>query len=116
MNIVLSFALLLTRLFLYGGLALIVWQMLTGKIKLHGLLADKERGLPMSPARVQALMSTVGVAFYLLLAAQANARDGKHEMPTVPSEALLLIGGSNMLYLGIKAAGKSNTPTTKTLL
>lgn len=109
MDSLLSFALLLTRLFLYGGLALMVWKMLTGQINLHGLLSDKEKGLPVSPARVQALMSTLGVAFYLLLAAQANAREGRHEMPAVPSEALLLLGGSNMLYLGIKAAGKSNT-------
>ena len=84
-----------------GGLALIVgYQMLTGKINTTGLFDDKvTRGL--SPGRVQLLVLTLaGAGYYLLLVAQ-QPPDGS--LPSVPEEVLLLVGGSNLVYLGAKA-------------
>lgn len=73
--------------------------MLTGAINMRGLLDDKvSRGL--SPGRVQLLISTVmGAGYYLLLAIE-RAPSGK--LPDIPEEALLLVGGSHLVYLGGK--------------
>ena len=105
-----SFMMIETKVFLWGTFGLLIWQIFTGKIKLRGLLRDKERGLPISPARVQALASTLGVALYLLAQTAAPMSetkgaqaDSKRSMPSIPDEALLLIGGSQMLYLTMKA-------------
>ncbi|HBJ86908.1 MAG TPA: hypothetical protein DDZ88_24225 [Verrucomicrobiales bacterium] len=105
-----SFIIIETKVFLWGAFGLLAWQIITGKIKLGGLLRDKERGLPISPVRVQALASTLGVALYLLTQAAAPEKESKdvyaeskRSMPSVPDEALLLLGGSQMLYLTMKA-------------
>ncbi len=87
--------------FLLGGLALLVgYQMLTGKINMSGLFDDKvTRGL--SPGRVQLLVLTLaGAGYYLLLVAQ-QPPDGS--LPPFPEDVLLLVGGSNLVYLGAKA-------------
>ncbi len=87
--------------FLLGGLALLVgYQMLTGKINMSGLFDDKLTH-ELSPGRVQLLVLTLaGAGYYLLLVAQ-QPLDGS--LPPVPEEVLLLVGGSNLVYLGAKA-------------
>ena len=87
--------------FFLAILALLVgYQMLTGGINMTGLFDDKvTRGL--SPGRVQLLVLTLaGAGYYLLLVAQ-QPPDGS--LPSVPEEVLLLVGGSNLVYLGAKA-------------
>ena len=84
-----------------GGLALVVaYKMLTGPINMRGLLDDKVSGA-LSPGRVQLLVFTVvGAGYYLLLAIE-RAPSGK--LPDIPEEVLLLVGGSQLVYLGGKA-------------
>ncbi len=89
--------------FLLGGLALIVgYQMLTGKINTTGLLQDKEHK-DLSPVRVQLLLFTlIGAGSYLALAVDM-IETGAPSLPTVPAELLLLLGGSQAVYLGGKS-------------
>lgn len=83
-----------------GGLALVVgYKMLTGRINMSGLLDDKKTHA-LSPERVQLLIFTVlGAGYYLLLAIE-QAPSGR--LPDFPGEALLLVGGSQAVYLGGK--------------
>lgn len=84
-----------------GGLALVVaYKILTGGINMRGLLDDKVSGA-LSPGRVQLLVSTVMGAGYYLMLAIAQAPSGR--LPDFPEEALLLVGGSQVVYLGGKA-------------
>ncbi|WP_395747559.1 hypothetical protein [Prosthecobacter sp.] len=106
MKSLLSFAILEVRLFFCAAVALMVWQMFTGKIRLKGLLADKERGLEVSPVRVQALLCTLGVAMHMLT--QTATAGEAAQFPEVPPEALALIGGSQVLYLTTKAGALAN--------
>lgn len=86
--------------FLLGAFLLIVGlQALTGKISLAGMLDDGETG-NISPARVQLLAATLlGALLYLGSAAQSPPG----QLPAVPESVLLLVGGSNLIYLGIKS-------------
>ncbi len=83
-----------------GGLALVVvYKSLTGAINMRGLLDDKKTHA-LSPERVQLLVFTVmGAGYYLLLAIE-HAPNGR--LPDFPGEALLLVGGSQVVYLGGK--------------
>ncbi len=84
-----------------GGLALVVgYKLLTGAINMRGLLDDKKTHA-LSPERVQLLVFTVmGAGYYLSLAIE---RAPSGELPDVPGAALLLVGGSQAVYLGGKA-------------
>jgi membrane-bound acyltransferase YfiQ involved in biofilm formation len=81
-------------------LAVVAFQLLTGRIKTRGLLSEKTRnGLGgVSPARVQLLMLTVAFAFYLL-SEIVNSR----QFPTIDTKWLLILGGSHSIYLGGKS-------------
>ena len=89
--------------FLLGGLALVVaYKMLTGKINTTGLLKDKETGA-ISPGRVQLLLFTLmGAGSYLGMTATLAAEDPPM-LPDVPDELLLVVTGSNLVYLGGKS-------------
>jgi hypothetical protein len=80
---------------LIAGLLFIVgYQLLTGRINMKKLLFDKTTNR-RSPGRVQLLMLTlVGALSYLLMTV-----DDPNKLPKVPRELLLLIGGSNFVYL-----------------
>lgn len=85
---------------LLGGLMAVVgYQLLTGRINLRGLLVDKAKG-GFSPGRVQLLVLTVAGAGQYLMSAAGHAPDGT--MPPVPLETLALVGGGNLIYLGAK--------------
>ena len=87
---------------LIGLLLLVVYQILTGKIELKGILIEKDcsgktvKGY--SQVRVQLLIFTViGACYYL-----QQVVNNPNEFPKVSEELLLLMGGSNMTYLGGK--------------
>ncbi len=80
-------------------LALIVtYQLLTRKINMEWLLYDDERNF--SPGRLQLLMSTLAVASYYLL--EVLSHPGAAKFPEIPNDLLLILGGSNLFYLGGK--------------
>lgn len=85
--------------FLLGGLLLVVvYQILTGKINLRGMLNDEETG-NLSPGRVQLLAATLfGALIYL-----AQAATSRGQLPEIPPALVLALGGSNIVYLGFKA-------------
>lgn len=89
--------------FLLGALALIVgYKMLTGRINTSGLLEDKERR-SLSPSRIQLLLFTFVGAGACLAAVPEMFEAAAPRLPEVPAELLLLLGGSQAVYLGGKS-------------
>jgi hypothetical protein len=85
---------------LLGALFLLIgYRILTGKIKLNGLLSAKHRDGGLSPARIQLLVLTLTGAFYYVM----KVIDNPTELPAVPQSLLLALGGSNLFYAGSKA-------------
>ena len=101
-----------------GALALIVfYQLVTGRINMRRLLFAKGRDagdpLPgrrmspstqrrmsgLSPSRIQLLVVSIGVAIYLL----AEAVRDPSQFPEIPTGLLLLMAGSEAIYLARKA-------------
>ena len=83
-----------------GGLAVVIaYKLMTGGINMAGLLDDKV-SRDLSPGRVQLLAFTVAGAGYYLLLAVEQAASGL--LPAVPPEMLLLVCGSQFVYLGGK--------------
>ena len=84
-------------------LVIVAFKLLIGQIIVRGLLTGKEDG-KFSPGRLQLLMATLGGAiFYFVKIAGATDMDA---LPPVPTELLLLVGGSNVGYLGGKIYSK----------
>jgi hypothetical protein len=84
---------------LLGGFALIIfYQILSGRINTSGLLQEKNGKGELSWGRVQLLLFTFVFAFIYLF----QVLDHPLQFPEVPQEWLLLLGGSNLLYLGEK--------------
>ncbi len=100
-----------------GALALIIfYQLLTGRINMHRLLFAKGRAAAdpstrqrthpsrerrtsgLSPSRIQLLVVSIGVAIYLLVEV---VRDPS-QFPEIPSGLLLLMAGSETIYLARK--------------
>jgi hypothetical protein len=87
-------------IFVLGTTSLVAYQMLTGRISTNRLLADKVTGA-FSPARAQLLVVTlIGAVMYLLQVAEHPT-----QLPEVSQELLLIVGGSNLTYLGGKYFG-----------
>jgi hypothetical protein len=83
------------------GLALIVvYQLMTGKINMNGLLHDGSDG-DFSPGRLQLRVFTIGGAFYYFLLVLDNVEQATFR--EIPNELLLVLGGSNSFYLVSKA-------------
>ena len=79
-------------------LSLVGFRMLTGGINVRGVLRVKDGSGRLSPGRIQLLLFTVvGAMAYL----SGVSGDGT-AMPDVPRELLILVGGSNVVYLGGK--------------
>ena len=85
--------------FLLGSLALIIaGQILTGKINTRRMLFEKNGGQNYSPLRVQLLLLTLMTAFYQIMEVLRDPT----QFPSLPYEALLVLGGGNLAYLGGK--------------
>ncbi len=82
---------------------LIGYRILTGQIRTSGLLAAKGREAGISPARIQLLVFTLTGAFYYLTGVLDNPTSG--ELPDIPQQLLLALGGSNLFYAGSKGYG-----------
>ena len=93
-----------------GALALIIfYQLLTGKINMRRMLFAKRRDAAgssarrrtggLSPSRIQLLVISIGIAIYLLAAV---VRDSG-EFTEIPTGLLVLVAGSQIVYLARKA-------------
>ncbi|WP_263380121.1 hypothetical protein [Granulicella paludicola] len=87
-----------------GFLALLAatfaYRMLTGRLSLAGLFADKTRNQPVSPERVQLLISTIAVSARIV----GQAAHGSTVFPTVSTQELVVFGASSGVYMSVKAA------------
>jgi hypothetical protein len=95
-------------LILLGGFfGIVLWKLLTGGISLEQLLEGDVRdpnsadgySTSVSAGRTQLLASTLFVAGYYLLQVVQNPK----EFPTLPTELVGALAGSQALYLGGKA-------------
>ncbi|MEN3326498.1 MAG: hypothetical protein V7638_1305 [Acidobacteriota bacterium] len=79
--------------------AVITYQFLTGRINMSGLLSEKTKtGLGgISAARVQLLLFTLAIGFYIL-SQVIQARS----FPEIETKWLLMLGGSHSVFLGAK--------------
>jgi hypothetical protein len=79
-------------------LGLVGYRLLTGHISLSGLLSG-ETGRP-SPARIQLLITTlVATSVYLV-----RVLDDPGSLPPISNVFYLLVGASQIIYVGGKAA------------
>lgn len=98
--------------FLLAGLAAVVsFQIITGRINTKGLLSDKAKNgvVSFSPARLQLLMFTLAIAFYVLAKVMNSIAAGDPQFPQIDMNVLLILGGSHALYLGAKALPPSGS-------
>ena len=83
---------------LLASLGIIVaYQILTGRIHTERILFDKATG-NFSAGRVQLLLLTLMTVFYQVLRVLKDPA----VFPNIPQEALLVLGGGNLVYLGGK--------------
>ncbi len=90
-----------------GALAVIVLiKMLRGDINTTGLMCSaKGPDSNADPERVTLVMLTVGVALYYLVNSigipleELRGANGEFYMPDLPSDALVLLGGSQTAYI-----------------
>lgn len=114
--------LLLTRLTLiagsiliFGFAAVILLQIIMGRIPLDGLLDSKDDSgrAAFSPARMQLLIFTLVVAAQYLHAVFVNPR--QDSLPSLPPGVIAALGGSQAVYLGGKAFTAFIQPLLKKL-
>lgn len=93
-------------LLLVGLAAVVVWQIVSGRIPLDYLLeADVRKAdgsgftTEVSPGRVQAMIVTLYIAAYYLL----QVIHDPSKFPTLPAEMMYALAGSHTFYLGGKA-------------
>ena len=90
---------------LWATAALIVYRLLTGQIRSNGLLRTGSSEHVVEPERVQLFIGSIAAAgLYVgyVLNAAADSAKPLTALPDIPTEAVLLMGGSNLLYLGGK--------------
>jgi hypothetical protein len=94
-------------IFLIGLGVIVTLQLLSGEINtrylLYGTMTGRKEngGRYFSPERVQLLAFTVGTGLYYLSQVLANPRSG--QLPEVPQNWPMVMGGSNAVYLAGKA-------------
>ena len=91
--------------FVYALAAVVLYQMLTGRINLAGVMSPKDPNDPnnpdqTSPERVQLLLATLAAAASYL---GEVAKNTGATMPDVSNQWLYLMGGSSSIYLLRKA-------------
>lgn len=85
--------------FLVAVSAIVAFKLVSGAIRMRGLLDDKETGT-FSPARLQLLIITLaGAASYFGLVVESA---GAGALPAVPAWLLIPVAASNAGYLGAK--------------
>lgn len=79
--------------------AVIVYKFLSGGINMRGLLCEKTKaGIgAVSAARVQLLLATLAMAFYILSEVIQTQK-----FPEIPTKFLVMLGGSHSIFLGAK--------------
>lgn len=79
--------------------AMLVYKFLSGGVNMRGLLSEKTGGVRggISPARVQLLLVTVAIAFYILSQVIKN-----QTFPNIDTKWVLMLGGSHSIFLGAK--------------
>jgi hypothetical protein len=82
-------------IFVYGLALIVCWKMLTYKINMRGLLADKSQPSHISPERVQLLISTFVLAIQYVRESTASQDDS---LPMISAGWLYLFGGSSLIY------------------
>jgi hypothetical protein len=82
--------------FLYLLAAVVVYQMLTGRINTTGLLEQKDGSEGTSPERIQLLLATIAAAAGYL-SKVPNAPNG--QLPEISNDWLYVMGGSSALYI-----------------
>ena len=98
-----------TLIFLAALALIVTYQLLTGKINARRVLLAKGRAAvgpltrrwtgELSPSRIQLLVVTIGVSIYLLAKVVRDPGD----FSEIPTGLLLLLAGSQILYLTRKA-------------
>jgi hypothetical protein len=98
-----SFVCLEVIIFLGGLAAIIFYRLLTGGINTEYLLygTRKDGTKYFSPERVQLLVFTLGTAMFYLMQVAKTRKAGV--LPDVPTQTLVMLGGSHAIYLGGKA-------------
>ena len=107
--------LLAASAWILGLVAVIVLQIVMGRIAVAGLLASKdaEGRTSFSPARLQLLIFTVVIAaryLYTVFTSPSQA-----SLPSLPPGVVAALGGSQMVYLGGKAFSRFIQPLLKNL-
>ena len=100
MSTLMMFAKYEIGVFLATLMAVVAFQILTGRIKTRGLLSEKIGNgvLVISPGRLQLLLFTLAFAFYVLSQVVES-----REFPTIDTKWLMILGGSHSIYLGGKS-------------
>lgn len=89
----------------FAMLAIVVVQVMRGRIPLDGMLdakTDRPGARPMNFDRTQLLIASLG--FALLYVVRALHLEQGAPMPDVPSSVLYALAGSQAVYLGGKIA------------
>ena len=86
--------------FLFALTAVVVFQMLTGRINVRGLLTPKDGSSRTSPERIQLLIATIAAGAQYLGELGHTTSGG---LPDVGNNWLYVMGGSSGIYLLRKA-------------
>ena len=82
--------------FIFATAGLVAFKLVRGDISTRGLLIDRRTGL-VSSMQVQQLLVTIAVAGSFL--AEIAGAETRRRFPSVSSEMLVLLGGSNGVLL-----------------
>ncbi len=110
-----DFAAIAAGLLLAGFFGVVVFQMVSGRISLAGLLDTKAPSgrRTFSPGRLQMLIATVVIAGRYLYSVAVNPQQAA--LPTLHPAELAVLGGSQAVYLGGKAIDAYLQPILKGL-
>ena len=73
-------------------------RLVAGTISTRGMLSEKRPARNYSPMRLQMLLFTLMTVLFQVLQILKDPT----QFPVIPWEALLVLGGGNLLYLGSK--------------
>ncbi len=96
--------------FVYALAASIVFQLLTRRINLDGLLVSKDGSGELSPGRVQLLITTIAACARYLSQVQGSK---SLNLPDIDNTWLYLFGGSSGIYVLGKAWALWNEKNNK---